>query len=157
MFHRAHLTIATLIWPGPIDGPHPFTLFKILTPALIIGLGVFPATFTMALISSALALYFYEAIMLEGSSEALNKLVEKLPNAFEKVLKRGTKKSLIPLVLFTGPFPLAISFRFLNYDKSTARVLLVTGSFVNALIWTGIVWGGGLTVLKSLVDGVSLF
>ena len=95
--------------------------------------------------------------MLEGSSEALNKLVEKLPNAFEKVLKRGTKKSLIPLVLFTGPFPLAISFRFLNYDKSTARVLLVTGSFANALIWTGIVWGGGLTVLKSLVDGVSLF
>lgn len=157
MFHRAHLTIATIIWPGPIDGPHPFTLFKVLTPTLIIGLGVLPATFAMALISSAFALYFYEAIMLEGSSDLLNKWVEKLPNTFERSLKSGTRSSLLLLILLTGPFPLAISFRFLNYNKSKARRLLVLGSFANALVWTGIVWGGGLSILKSLVDSVSLF
>lgn len=157
MFHRAHLTIATIIWPGPIDGPHPFTLFKILTPALILWLGVLPATLAMAFISSAMVLYFYEAIMLEGSSDLLQKWMEKLPNTFERALKLGTKRSLIPLVLFTGPFPLAISFRFLNYNKSKARTFLIFGSFANALIWTGVVWGGGLTILKSLVDGVSLF
>lgn len=157
MFHRTHLTIATIIWPGPIDGPHPFTLFKVLTPVLIIWLGVLPATFIMAVVSSSLVLYFYEAIMLEGSTDVLNKWVEKLPDTLERSLKNGTKSSLLPLVILTGPFTLAISFRFLNYNKSKARAFLIFGSFANALIWTGIVWGGGLTILKSLVDRVSLF
>ncbi len=157
MNHQTHLTLAAVIWPGPVDGPHPFTLFKILTPVLIIWLGVIPATIAMAFIVTGLVLYFYEVIMLEGSSDMLNKWVGKLPDTFEKALKLGTARSLLPLVLLTGPFPLAISFRFLDYPRTQARIYLVLGSFANALIWTGIVWGGGLSILKAFIDNISLF
>ena len=157
MHHHTHLTLATIIWPGPIDGPHPFTFFKIITPVLIIWLGVIPATIVMAVLVTGLSLYFYEVIMLEGSFDRLNKWVSKLPDTFEKALKVGTTRSLIPLVLLTGPFPLAISFRFLDYPRSRARMYLILGSSAYALIWTGIVWGGGLSILKAFIGNVSLF
>ena len=156
MKRHFHITLAAMIWPGPIDGPHPFTLFKILTPILIIWIGILPATFVMALFAALTSLYFYEAVMLEGSSDLVNKWVARLPNRFEKALRYGTMSSLIPLVLLTGPFPLAISFRLLDYQKSKARLYLILGSFANALIWTGVVWGGGLTILTTVIGKISL-
>lgn len=151
------LTLAAIIWPGPIDGPHPFTLFKILTPALIIGTGVLPATFVMGLLASILSLYFYEVIKLEGTSDLLNKWVQRLPDTFERALRLGTIPSLILLMLLAGPFPLAISFKYTKLRRFQAEAFLVLGSFANSLIWTGVVWGGGLSILGTLIDNVSLF
>jgi hypothetical protein len=151
------LTLAAIIWPGPVDGPHPFTLFKILTPAFIIWIGVLPATFVMGLLAALLSLYFYEVIKLEGTSDLLNNWVHKLPDTFERALKLGTIPSLILLVLLAGPFPLAISFKFAKLRRFRAEALLILGSFANSLIWTGIVWGGGLSILRTFLDKVSLF
>ncbi len=156
-YKHFRLTLAAIIWPGPIAGPHPFTLFKLFTPALIIWTGVLPATFVMGALASILSLYFYEVIKLEGTSDLLNNWVQKLPDTFEKALKLGTIPSLILLVLLAGPFPLAISFKYTKLGGFWAEALLVLGSFANSLIWTGVVWGGGLSILGAFIDNVPLF
>ena len=146
------LTISAVIWPGPVDGPLPITVFKILTPIMILTVGVFPATFFMGTIAALSVLFFYNTIWLEGSPETVNKWVEKLPKSFQKALKVGTISTLIPLVLSIGPFPLALAFRFLKFRGFWANIALVMGSYLNSLLWTGIIWGGGITILRNLIS-----
>lgn len=146
------LTLAAIIWPGPIDGPLPLTLFKIITPLLILTIGVVPATIFMGTVAALFVLFFFDTIWLEGSFNKVNEWVDRLPRSFQKALRVGTITALLPLVLSVGPFPLALAFRFLEFKGFRAQAILVLGCYVNSLIWTGVIWGGGITILKNLLE-----
>ena len=157
MSNDLRLTIAAIIWPGPIDGPLPITLFKILTPLLIIAVGVVPATFFMGTLAAVFVLFFFDVISDERSLSKVNEWVYRLPKAFQKALQIGTITALLPMVLSVGPFPLALSFRFLKFKGTKAQALLVLGSYVNSVIWTGIVWGGGISILRNFLSNQNIF
>ena len=149
MSKEFRFTLAALIWPGIIDGPLPITFFKVLTPVLIIWIGVVPATFIMGTLASVLVLFFFDTICSEESLKKIDGWIKKLPKTFQKALRVGTITALLPLVLSIGPFPLAVSLRFLNFRDFRARALLVFSSYINSIIWTGIVWGGGINLIRS--------
>lgn len=151
------LTLAAIIWPGPVDGPLPITVFKIITPLLILILGVIPATIFMGTIASLFVLFFFETIWLEESLSKINIWINKLPKSFQKALKVSTATTLFPLVLSVGPFPLALAFRFLKFKGLRSKIILVVGSYVNSFLWTGVIWGGGITLFRNLASSLGLF
>lgn len=157
MSNDLRLTIAAIIWPGPIGGPLPITVFKVLTPILIIAIGIIPAIIFMGTLAAIFVLFFLNVILEERSLGRVNEWVAKMPRAFQRALQVGTITALLPIVLFAGPFPLALSFRFLKFKGFRAKALLVIGSYVNAILWTGIVWGGGIGVLKNLLINQTIF
>ncbi len=151
MSRTLRLAIAASIWPGPINGPLPVTLFKFLTISLIALFGVVPATIVMGTLASVLVLFFYESLFAEGALDKVNHWIERLPPSYQKSLKVGTEASLLPLVFSAGPFPLALAFRLLNFRGARAKALLVAGTYANSILWTGLVWGSGITILKSFL------
>ena len=157
MSNDLRLTIAAIIWPGPIDGPLPITVFKVLTPFLILTIGIIPAIIFMGTLAAILVLFFFDVISDERSLSKVNDWVSRLPKAFQKALQVGTITALFPMVLSVGPFPLVLSFRFLKFKGIRAQALLVLGSYVNSILWTGIVWGGGISILKNLLSKQTIF
>ena len=106
----------------------------------------------MGTLAAILVLFFFDVISDERSLSKVNDWVSRLPKAFQKALQVGTITALFPMVLSVGPFPLVLSFRFLKFKGIRAQALLVLGSYVNSILWTGIVWGGGISILKNLLS-----
>ncbi|MEX0617205.1 MAG: hypothetical protein WD231_05395 [Candidatus Woykebacteria bacterium] len=152
MFKHPHLAIAAIIWPGPINGPLPITLFKFLTPAFILLFGVIPATLIMASLASILVIYFFDEITKEESLDKINKWSRRLPAHYQKALKIGTISAFIPLVFTVGPFPVALAFRLLNFKGAKVKLLLVASCFANSFFWTGVFWGGGIALVESFLN-----
>lgn len=150
MNDRLRQSVIGLIWPGPFAGPLPINLLRILAPILVLYLHPPLAALLMALVSSALAVFFFGLLRLEYGKQFTEKLLNKLPKKFyEQIETKG------PLVLFAsslvfGVFAYAVFMRVLKYKETNSEGLLVLSSFLNSFIWTGIFWGVIVESLRGL-------
>jgi len=77
-------------------------------------------------------------------------MLKKLPKkAHENIETKG------PLALFftsilVGVFPYAIFLKLLRYPERVSEGLLIALSITSSFAWTGLFWGGAVTILRSL-------
>lgn len=150
MNKKLRQTLIGLIWPGPIAGPWPLNLFRFSSPILVFYLGAFSASLIMAIVSSILVVFYFEILELTGGRKWVEEQLGKIPRPIHQIILNRTLFPLLAASFLIGIFPLALSFRLLNYPKTMAESVLVVGSFLNSFLWTGIVWGAIIEIFKSL-------
>jgi hypothetical protein len=150
MNERLRQPIINFIWPGPIAGPLPVNLFRILAPILVFYIKPVAAALAMGLLSAALAVYYYRLLQLSGGKEYVENLLKKLPGKTHQGIQNKGPIALFFSSLVLGVFPYAIFLRLLKYSDTKSETLLVTAAFVSSIVWTGIFWGSVVELLKQL-------
>lgn len=148
MNERLRQSIIAFIWPGPIAGPTPINLYRVLSPLLVIYAGTVLAVLVMWIITSFTVIYYFRLLELTSGKSIVEKLLRKLPSwAHHKVERRG------PIFLFfvgivLGVFTYAIILRLLKYSEAKSEMLLVGISLISSVIWTGIFWGSVVEIFR---------
>src|SRR3989344_4126335 len=149
MNDQVRQTIISLIWPGPIAGPLPINLLRILSPLLVFYLGPVAASLVMSVLVSVLSVAYFRLLELTGGKETIENMLKKLPKkAHENIETKG------PLALFftsilVGVFPYAIFLKLLRYPERVSEGLLIALSITSSFAWTGLFWGGAIAILRS--------
>src|SRR4030042_4837269 len=105
MNDKLRQSIISLIWPGPIAGPLPINLFRILAIFSVTFFGPIIATFLMAIITTVFLIWYFELLELTGGKRALENLLSKLPAGLRRgVISKGPT-ALFFSSLFIGVFP----------------------------------------------------
>lgn len=150
MNERLRQSIIAFIWPGPIAGPIPINLYRVLSPLLVIYLGPVFAALGMWVITSFTVVYYFRLLELTSGKSYIEKLLRRLPDwAHHNIEKRG------PVFLFfggtvLGVFTYAIILRLLKYSEAKSEILLVGVSLISSVIWTGVVWGTLIELFRVL-------
>ena len=141
MSDKFRQTLIAFIWPGPIAGPLPLNLFRILAILLVVLFGPIIATFVMAIVTLIFLVWYFSLLELTGGKETLNALLSKLPFGLRQDVE--TKGPLVLFVssLFLGVFPYAVFLKLLKYPKDASEILLGLASVANSVLWTGFFWG----------------
>ena len=150
MNDKLRQSIISLIWPGPIAGPLPINLFRVLAIFSVVLFGPIIATFLMAIITTVFLIWYFELLELTGGKRTLENLLSRLP-----ALLRGGVISKGPVVLFfsglfIGVFPYTIFLKLLKYPKIKSEILLSVSAILSSFFWTGIIWGSVVEVIKRL-------
>ncbi|OGY28941.1 MAG: hypothetical protein A3F35_02335 [Candidatus Woykebacteria bacterium RIFCSPHIGHO2_12_FULL_45_10] len=148
MDDRLRQSLIGLIWPGPIAGPIPLTLFRIASPLLVIAYGPFVAAMTMSVVSSVFVVVYFELLELTGGKKLLEEQLERLPARTHKMIENRGPYALLVSSGMVGVFPYALSLRLLRYPRLASESLLVVSAFLNSFLWTGFVWGGIIEILR---------
>jgi hypothetical protein len=141
-------SIIGLIWPGPIAGPLPVNLFRILAIILVFYLKAFPAALIMGAITSLVAIFYFRLLELTAGKEWLEDLLQRLPNQTHTQIETKGPFALFLSSLLIGVFPYAIFLRLSRFQQTPSTILLVLSSTASSFIWTGIVWGSLIEGLK---------
>lgn len=145
-------SIVAFIWPGPIAGPLPLNLFRILAPVTVLYLGVFAATFLMILLSTVLVIVYFKLLELTGGQEFVEKLLQKTPKKFHRHAESKGPFELFFLGLLSGVFVYALTLRLLKYPDRASIILLVINSILSSIFWTGIFWGIVVEIGKNVLN-----
>ena len=148
MSERLRQTLIGFIWPGPVAGPLPVNLFRIIAIFLIFYLGAFVAAIVMAIFTSAFSIFYFRLLELTAGKEWAENLLQKLPTKTHTQIETKGPIALFLSGLLVGVFPYAIFLRLLSFPKTPSTVLLVLSSAASSFIWTGIVWGSLIEGLK---------
>ena len=147
-------TLVATIWPGPIAGPLPINLLRILSPLLVFYLGPVSASLVMSVLVSVLSVAYFRLLELTSGRQTTEEMLKKLPKkAHENIETKG------PIALFftsilVGVFPYAIFLKLLRYSKTNSEGLLITSSIIGSFAWTGVFWGGAIAILRSLAGTI---
>ena len=150
MNDKVRQSIVAFIWPGPIAGPIPINLYRILSPLLVIYLGPILAALVMWVVTSFTVVYYFRLLELTSGKSYVEKLLGRLPDwAHRNIEKRG------PVFLFfvgtvLGVFTYAIILRLLKYSEAKSEIMLVGVSLIGSVIWTGIFWGLIVELFRNL-------
>jgi len=150
MNDRFRQSLVGLIWPGPIAGPIPITVFRLISPVLVFYQGPFLAAMVMSVVSSVICVFYFELLELTGGKKLVEKNLARLPKNTAGLVRRKSWLALLVTSSLVGVFPFALSLRLLKYPKTTSESLLVVSSFINSFIWTGFVWGMLIEFLKRM-------
>lgn len=145
-------SIIGLIWPGPISGPLPVNLFRVLAPVLVFYTGPILAAIIMSVLTSGLAIFYFRLLELTGGKEYVASLLKKLPEKAHRGIETKGPFTLYATSILVGVFPYAIFLKLLRYSKSSSEILLVTAAFVSSALWTGIFWGSVVEILRRGLD-----
>jgi len=144
-------TLIGFIWPGPLAGPLPVNVFRILSPVLVFYLQPLFASVLMAIFTSVLAIIYLQLLELTGGKEMLEQYLRRLPLKLHRGIENKGPFGLLFVSLLTGVFPYAIMLKLLKYDTLAAGGLIILASIVSALLWTGLFWGSVVAGLKVLL------
>ena len=148
MSERFRQTTIGFIWPGPVAGPLPVNLFRILSPALVFYLGPVFAALIMGLFVSLLSVTYFRLLELTGGKGYVESLLNRLPAKNQRRIETKGPLALFATSALTGVFAYAIFLKILRYPKSTSEVLLLLASFAGSVIWTGFFWGSLVEIFK---------
>jgi hypothetical protein len=148
MNERFRQTTIGAIWPGPIAGPLPVNLFRILSPTLVIYLGAPVAAFVTGVLTTIFVIFYFRLLELTGGKDYVEGLLKKLPAQTHQGIENKGPAALFAMSVFTGVFAYAIFLKLLRYPKITSEILLITASFVGSIIWTGFFWGSVVEIVK---------
>ena len=148
MNEKLRQSIIGLIWPGPVAGPLPVNLFRVLAIFLVLYLGAFAATIVMVTLTSALSIFYFQLLELTAGKEWLEDLLQKLPTKTHTRIETKGPLALFLGSLLIGVFPYAIFLRLLRFSQTSSAILLVLSSMASSFVWTGIVWGSVIEGLK---------
>ena len=152
MSQKFRQTLIGLIWPGPIAGPFPLNLFRLLAPALVFYISPILAAIVMGFLTSLTSVFYFRLLELSGGRKYVEGLLDKFPLKIHKSVETKGPLTLFVSSLLVGVFTYAIFLKLINYRQPTSEKLLVVSSFVSAAIWTGIFWGSVVGALKRLVS-----
>ncbi|SRR4030042_3276964 len=141
MNDKLRQSIIGLIWPGPIAGPLPLNLFRILAILLVILSGPVFATLGMAIITTIFLIWYFSLLELTSGKKMLAALLAKLPSRLREGVETKGPIALFASSLFIGVFPYAILLKLLKYPKKTSEILLSLSTLVSSILWTGLFWG----------------
>ena len=150
MNERLRQSIIAFIWPGPIAGPIPVNLYRILSPLLVISTGVIPAALIMWVITSFTSVYYFRLLELTSGKSYVEKLLRRLPDWAHHNIERRGPVFLLLVGIVLGVFTYAIILRLLKYSEARSEILLVGVSLVSSVIWTGIFWGSVVEIFRRL-------
>lgn len=142
-------TIA-FIWPGPIAGPIPINLYRVLSPLLVIYTGSIFATLIMWVITSFTSVYYFRLLELTSGKSYVEKLLRRLPDWAHHNIERRGPVFLFFVGIVLGVFTYAIILRLLKYSETRSEILLIGVSLIGSVIWTGIFWGTLIELLRML-------
>jgi len=145
-------SIIGLIWPGPISGPLPVNLFRVLAPLLVFYTGPILAVIVMGILTSGLAVLYFRLLELTGGKEYVAGLLKKLPKKAHQGIETKGPLTLYATSILVGVFPYAIFLGLLRYSKASSEILLVASAFVSSALWTGIFWGSVVEILRRGLD-----
>lgn len=145
-------TLIGLIWPGPIAGPLPVNLFRILAPVLVFYHGPIISSLIMSVISSLLAVFYFVLLELTEGKNKVEELLKRLPEKTHHGIEKRGPAALFATSLLVGVFPYAIFLKLLRYPKAASEILLVASSIVGSFVWTGIFWGSAIEIIKRAVN-----
>ncbi|MDP2720360.1 MAG: hypothetical protein Q8O75_00110 [bacterium] len=148
MSEKFRQTLIGFIWPGPVAGPLPINFFRILAPVLVFYIKPILAALVVGIISALLAIFYYSLLELTGGKEYLEKLLKKLPAKIHARIETRGPLALFATSLVVGIFPYAVTLKLLKYPEGAARFVLVLAALVSAAVWTGVVWGSIVTLLR---------
>ncbi|OGY25064.1 MAG: hypothetical protein A2Z11_00375 [Candidatus Woykebacteria bacterium RBG_16_43_9] len=151
MNKRLRQSIIGLIWPGPIAGPLPINLFRILAPLLVIYVKPLAASLVMGILTAALSVYYYRLLELSGGREYVENLLKKLPTKAHRGIENKGPLALFASSLVFGVFTYAVFLRLLRYSETKSEIFLIASAFVSSIIWTGIFWGGVVEISKRFI------
>ncbi|MEX0622051.1 MAG: hypothetical protein WD187_03630 [Candidatus Woykebacteria bacterium] len=152
MTEKLRQTIIAFIWPGPIAGPLPVNLFRILAPLLVFYGGIVLAILGMGVLTGVTSLIFFRLLELTSGKTFVERLLRKLPSWAHKNIERQGPVALFFSSIILGVFTYAIFLRLLRYSEGRSEILLVAASLVSAIIWTGVFWGSIVEILKRSVE-----
>ncbi|OGY25772.1 MAG: hypothetical protein A2Z24_01280 [Candidatus Woykebacteria bacterium RBG_16_44_10] len=152
MNEKLRQSIIGLIWPGPVAGPLPVNLFRILSIFLVLYLSAFAATLVMAALTGAISIFYFRLLELTAGKEWVEDLLQRLPTKTHTRIETKGQSTLFLSGLLIGVFPYAIFLRLLRYPEAPSVLLLILSSTISSFIWTGVVWG---SLLEGLKQGVN--
>lgn len=150
MNNKLRQSLIGFIWPGPIAGPVPINLFRVVSPVLVFYTSPIFASLVMGIISSVLSIVYFSLLELTGGKEYVESLLKKMPDKTHKGIESKGPVALFVTSIFLGVFPYAIFLRLLKYPRFTSKILLLFASFLNSLLWTGVFWGTLVEIFKNL-------
>src|SRR3990172_9479937 len=145
-------SIIAFIWPGPIAGPIPINLFRLLAPLLVIYIGPIFASALMWFITTFAAIVFFRLLELTEGKIFIENLLKRLPKWAHRGIETRGPWALFIVGIILGVFSYAIFLKLIRYSKRKSEVLLVCLSFVNAFIWTGVFWGSVVELGKRVLE-----
>ncbi|HEX7456160.1 MAG TPA: hypothetical protein VF303_01710 [Candidatus Nanoarchaeia archaeon] len=148
MSQHLRQTIIGFIWPGPIAGPLPLNLFRVLSPTLVFYIKPIPAALVMGIITAFLSIFYFRLLELTGGKEYTQILLKKLPAKAHQGIGAKGPSALFATSLAIGVFPYAIFLRLLRYSESSSEILLLAASLVSSFVWTGVFWGFVVEIIK---------
>jgi len=152
MSERLRQTLIGFIWPGPIAGPLPVNLFRILAVLLVFYFGAFVATLLMGLITGLLSIFYFRLLELMGGREWVENLLRRLPAQTGERIKTRGPIALFASSLLVGVFPYAIFLKLLKYPEATSEILMILASFASSIVWTGVFWGTIVEILRQIAS-----
>ena len=150
MNERLRQSIIVFIWPGPIAGPIPINLYRVLSPLLVIYTGSIFAALIMWVISSFTSVYYFRLLELTSGKSYVEKLLRRLPDWAHHNIERRGPAFLFFVGVVLGVFTYAIILRLLKYSEARSEILLVGVSLISSVIWTGIFWGTIVEIFRRL-------
>jgi hypothetical protein len=148
MNDKLRQSLIGLIWPGPIAGPLPINLFRVLSILFVAFAGPIIASLVMAAITTACLIWYFGLLELTGGKKLMGELLARLPHKLREGIETKEPVALFFSSFFTGVFPYAILLKLLKYPRTTSEILLGVSTLISSFVWTGLFWGGVIEIIK---------
>lgn len=152
MNEKVRQSIIAFIWPGPVAGPIPINLFRLLSPLLVIYTGPIIASTLMWVITTFAVIVFFRLLELTEGKVFIEQLLKRLPNWAHRGIEKRGPWALFGVGTILGVFSYAIFLKLIRYPKDRSEILLIGLSFVNAFLWTGAFWGSVVEIGKRALE-----